>query len=308
MWGEGCKRAVSWCVRSVKCKWRTSDTVSFFPPPCLLVAERKSWSARQAGAYGVIVRIRRDAVCGEWKTFPGNSCQIHPSRAEDRIAGLARPHPDTRLVEVDSRGGAHRIHYISSWNAERKGLCDGWPHWALTGVSTPRQLIVYHIAHLFYSSRCRFYAQQHSTHTQQCRGTHALSGCHSPTQHLSMVHHCAWQGMQTTWRGISTTPIVWGQYGAGFGCMAIEALYFYSLALDRDAERPHFCSPAVSECVHVMPPAKSLIISVDMTRKGVMVDSVIAVCCTTCRLDLFFNGLGRCLLLMYNLLLIHLTL
>lgn len=58
-----------------------------------------------------------------------------------------------------------------------------------------------------------------------------------------------------------------------------------------------------------MPPAEALIISVDMTRKGVMVDSVIAVCCLTCRLGwFFFNGLGRGLLLMYNLLLILLTL
>ena len=89
--------------------------------------------------------------------------------------------------------------------------------------------------------------------------------------------------------------------------MAIQRLYFYSLTLDRDAQWPHFCSAAVSECVHVMPPAEALIISVDMTRKGAMVDSVIAVCCLTCRLGCF-NGLGRSLLLMYNLLLILLTL
>lgn len=90
--------------------------------------------------------------------------------------------------------------------------------------------------------------------------------------------------------------------------MAIQRLYFYSLAFDRDAQRPHFCSAAVSECVGVMPPAEALIISVDMTRKGAMVDSVIAVCRLTCRLGCFFNGLGRSLLLMYNLLLILLTL
>lgn len=40
-----------------------------------------------------------------------------------------------------------------------------------------------------------------------------------------------------------------------------------------------------------------------------MVDSVIAVCCLTCRLGwVFFNGLGRSLLLMYNLLFILATL
>lgn len=148
-----------------------------------------------------------------------------------------------------------------------------------------------------------------STQAQQWPVAMLLSRCHSPTQCLSMVRHWAWQGMQTPWRGISTAPIVWGQCGAGFGCMAIQWLYFYSLALDRDAQWPHFSSAAVSECVRVMPPAEALIISVDMTRKGAMVDSVIAVCCPTCRLGrFFFNGLGRGLLLMYNLLLILLTL
>lgn len=127
-----------------------------------------------------------------------------------------------------------------------------------------------------------------STQAQQWPGTPPLSRCQSQTQRLSMVHHWAWQGMQTPWRGISTAPIVWGHSGAGFGCMAIQRLYFYSLALDRDAQWPHFCSAAVSECVHVMPPAEALIISVDTTRKGAMVDSVIAVCCLTCRLGCFF--------------------
>lgn len=127
-----------------------------------------------------------------------------------------------------------------------------------------------------------------STQPQQWPGTLPLSRCQSPTQRLSMVHHWAWQGMQTPWRRISTTPIVWRHSGAGFGCMAIQWLYFYSLALDRDAQWPHFCSTAVSECVHVMPSAGALIVSFDMTRKGVRVDSFIAVCCLTCRLRLFF--------------------
>lgn len=69
--------------------------------------------------------------------------------------------------------------------------------------------------------------------------------------------------------------------------MAIQLLYFYSLALDRDAQWPRVCSAAVSKCVHVMPPAEALIISVDMTRKGAIVDSVIAVCCLTRRLGCF---------------------
>lgn len=58
--------------------------------------------------------------------------------------------------------------------------------------------------------------------------------------------------------------------------MAIQRMYFYSLALDRDAQWPHFRSAAVSECVHVMPPAEALIISVDMTRKGAM---LLCYCC-----------------------------
>lgn len=129
-----------------------------------------------------------------------------------------------------------------------------------------------------------------STQAQQWLGTLPLSRCQSLKQHLSMVHYWACQGMQTPWRGISTAPIVWGHSSAGFGCMAIQRLYFYSLALDRDAQWPHFCSAAVSECVHVMPPAKALIVSVDARRKGARVDSVIAVYCLTCRLGRFLMG------------------
>lgn len=126
-----------------------------------------------------------------------------------------------------------------------------------------------------------------STQAQQWPRTLPLSRCQSPAQRLSMAHHCAWQGMQTPWRGISTTPIVWGRSGAGFSCKSIQRLYFHSSVLDRDAQWPRFCSDAVSECVRVVPPAEALIISADMTRKGATVDSVIAVCCLTCRLGCF---------------------
>lgn len=50
LWGA--KRAVFGHISSVKCKWRTSDIVSSFSPPCLSVAEPKSWLAIQAGATG----------------------------------------------------------------------------------------------------------------------------------------------------------------------------------------------------------------------------------------------------------------
>lgn len=69
--------------------------------------------------------------------------------------------------------------------------------------------------------------------------------------------------------------------------MAIQPLYFHSSALDRDAQWPHFCSTTVSKCFGVMSPAGALIISTDMTSKGVMLDSVIAVGCLTCRLGCF---------------------
>lgn len=125
------------------------------------------------------------------------------------------------------------------------------------------------------------------TQDQQWPGTPPLSRCQSPARRLSMLHHWAWQGMQTPWSGISAILIVWGHGGAGFSCMAIQRLYFYYLALDRDAQWPHFCSAAVSECVRVMPWAEASIVSVDMMRKGARVDSVIAVCCLTCRLGCF---------------------
>lgn len=48
-------------ISSVKCKWRTNDIVSLLSPPCLLVAEHKSWLAVQAEDYGVIVCVLRDA-------------------------------------------------------------------------------------------------------------------------------------------------------------------------------------------------------------------------------------------------------
>lgn len=53
----GRKRAVFRRICSVKCKWRTSDTVSSFSPPCLSVAGRRSWLARQAGLSGHCVCV-----------------------------------------------------------------------------------------------------------------------------------------------------------------------------------------------------------------------------------------------------------
>lgn len=58
--------------------------------------------------------------------------------------------------------------------------------------------------------------------------------------------------------------------------MAIQGLYFYSLPLDSDAQWPRFCCATPSEYVGVMASAETLIISVDMMRRVVMVDSVIA--------------------------------
>lgn len=115
-----------------------------------------------------------------------------------------------------------------------------------------------------------------------------VSVANAVSQHASTV---GMTGDADPMKGISSAPIVWGNGSAGFGCMVIQRLYFYSSLLDRDAQWPHFCSAAVSECVRVMPPAEALIISVDMMRKGVMVNSVIAVCCLTCRLRCFLMGL-----------------
>lgn len=131
-----------------------------------------------------------------------------------------------------------------------------------------------------------------------------VSSSNAASQHGSTA---ATTGDADPMKGISTAPIVCGNTAAGFGCMVIQRLYFYSPAVDRDAQRPLGCSAAVSECVGVTAPAKALIISADIMRKGAMANSVAAVCCLTCRLECF-NGLGRSLLLMYNLLLILLTL
>lgn len=124
----GRKRAVFGHICSVKCKWRTSDTVSSFSPPCLLVAKRESWLARQAGATGSLCVYGEGMErCAQWITFPGNSCQIHQSRAEDTGAGPARPNPDTRLIGVDGRGGGRGLDCLPASNAGLKGF-DGWPH------------------------------------------------------------------------------------------------------------------------------------------------------------------------------------
>ena len=85
--------------------------------------------------------------------------------------------------------------------------------------------------------------------------------------------------------------------------MAIQRLYFYYQGPDRDAQWPHVCSAAASECVRVAPRAEALFVPVDVMRKGAGGGSVVAVCCLTCRLGCS-NGLGRCLLLMFNLLLV----
>lgn len=62
-------------------------------------------------------------------------------------------------------------------------------------------------------------------------------------------------------KGISTAPIVRRSAAAGFGCMVIQRLYFYSPAADRDAQRPHGCSAAVSECVGVTAPRQRPLLS-----------------------------------------------
>lgn len=179
-------------------------------------------------------------------------------------------------------------------------LLDGWPHGALTGVSAPRQLIVYHIAHLF----CRFSAQQCSAHTPNSFLGRRL--CQGVTRLRSIS---AWfttvrdRGCRPHEAGLAPHLLSEGSMVLDLAAWLFKHCISILWLLTETLSGPTFVPPAVSECVHVMPPAKSLIISVDMTRKGAMVDSVIAVCCMTYRLD-FFNGLGKSLLLMYNLLLI----
>lgn len=100
------------------------------------------------------------------------------------------------------------------------------------------------------------------------------------------------------------------------GSALIQRLYF----LDRDAQqgplpRPPPTHQPQSFRPHIHNPFRAespLIIPADTMREGAMADCVAAVCRLTCRLAallLFFpSGLVRRLILMYNLLLILLTL
>lgn len=105
---------------------------------------RAGWLDRR-GAVGQCVCVCVEAIqrCARWITFPGNSCQIHQSRAEDTRAGPARPNPDAvRLMGLDGRGGEHGLACLPASNTGLRGF-DGWPHRAAwRGSQHPRQLIV----------------------------------------------------------------------------------------------------------------------------------------------------------------------
>lgn len=162
----------------------------------------------------------------------------------------------------------------------------------LTGVSGPRELIVQqHRSSLFFP---RMQIPRTAVHRMQAqrRALDAafveVSPSNGASQHGSTAA-VTWGGgwMRTPGRGLAAHPLSAGAPLAGSVRVLIQRLYFHSPAVDRDAQRPRGRSAAVSERVGVTAPAKALIISADIMRKGAMLNSVIAVCCLTHRLGCF---------------------
>lgn len=120
---------------------RVTLSARFLHLVCWLQSVRAGWLDRR-GLWGHCVYGEGMERCAEWITFPGNSCQIHQSRAEDRRAGPARPNPDTRLIGVDGTGGGCGPDCLPASNAGLKGF-DGWPHRATwRGSQHPGSFIV----------------------------------------------------------------------------------------------------------------------------------------------------------------------
>lgn len=117
---------------------RVTLSARFLHLVCWSRSVRAGWLDRR-GLWGHCVCMER---CAEWITFPGNSCQIHQSRAEDRRAGPTRPNPVTRLIGVDGRGGGRGLNCLPASNAGLKGFWWVATPSLLTGVSAPGQLIV----------------------------------------------------------------------------------------------------------------------------------------------------------------------
>lgn len=118
---------------------RVTLSARFLHLVCWVQSIRVGWLDRRGATGSLCVCMER---CAEWITFPGNSCQIHQSRAEDRRAGPTRPNPDIRLIGVDGRGGGRGLICLPALNAGLKGFWWVATPSLLTGVSAPGQLIV----------------------------------------------------------------------------------------------------------------------------------------------------------------------
>lgn len=118
---------------------RVTLSARFLHLVCWVQSIRAGWLDRRGATGSLCVCMER---CAEWITFPGNSCQIHQSRAEDRRAGPTRPNPDMRLIGVDGRGGGRGPICLPALNAGLKGFWWVATPSLLTGVSAPGQLIV----------------------------------------------------------------------------------------------------------------------------------------------------------------------
>lgn len=110
---------------------RVTLSARFLHLVCRSRSLRADWLYRR-GLRGHCVCTER---CAGWITFPGNSCQIHQSRAEDRKAGR----------KIDRGGWQREWAWLDCLPTSNAGLKGFW--WVatpslLTGVSGPRQLIV----------------------------------------------------------------------------------------------------------------------------------------------------------------------
>lgn len=148
---------------------------------------RAGWLDRR-GLWGHCVCMER---CAERTTFPGNSCQIHRSRAEDRRADPARPNPRTRLIGVDCRGVGVGCTVCNPRMLVSRVLMGGHTEPLDGGLSTQAAYCLRHCSSLLFPPMQIPCTAVQSTQPQQWPGTPALSRCQLPIQCLSMVHHWA---------------------------------------------------------------------------------------------------------------------
>lgn len=175
------------------------------------------------------------------------------------------------------------------------------------GLSIQAAYCLTHCSILLFSPIQIPYTTAQHTQAQQWPWTPPLSRCQPPTQLLSMVQQQAWQGMQTPWRGLAAHPLSEGTVVLDLAAWLFNDCISILWHLTGTLSGPTFV-PLQYQNVSVSCPQPGPLLSLLTWWGKVRWEICYCSLLPDPQVSVFFNGLGGSLLLMYNLLLILLTL